>query len=177
MAIVRRSNRLVRSGSQRRATSWDISMQTSTTINIPAASKVLVVSTAGALTKNFTVVRTRGYLAVASDQIAAGELQVGGFGIGVVTSRARAAGVASIPGPMTDSTWDGWFVHDTFGQGLEVNSAVGFLADFFQRYVIDSKAMRKLDIDEDIVFVVENFHATTGFDVLFAVRYLIKEQS
>ncbi len=160
----------------RRLTEWGISMQTNALVNVPANSKVLVVSTAGGLLEPFTIIRTRGYLTVVSDQQASTEFQLGAFGLGVVTSRARAAGIASIPGAFTDAIWDGWFVHQSFGNKFTFSDATGIQAITGVQHEIDSKAMRRVDgADEDIVFVVENPHATQAFGVMFQVRILIKE--
>ncbi len=98
-------------------------MQTSAPVLVAAATKALVVSTAGALTTPFTIIRTRGFVAIASDQSTADENQIGAFGLGVVTELARAAGIASIPGAQTDAVWDGWFVHQSFGQRMEFMTA------------------------------------------------------
>jgi len=84
---------------------------------LPAASKVLletvVLSNPGI---NETVRRTRGGVFVSSDQGAAVELQTGAFGAIIVSDTAVAAGVASLPDPVTDASDDGWFVWVPFTQ-------------------------------------------------------------
>ncbi len=155
---------------------WGISMQTSARVAVPANSKVLLISTLGALSTPITVIRTRGFFSVNTDQVAASEDQIGAFGIAVVNARARAAGVASIPGPFTDAIWDGWFVYQSFGQQFTFLTAAGFDPLSAVRYEIDSKAMRKVEgSDEDIVMVIENAHATNGFEVMFNTRFLVKD--
>ena len=159
----------------RRQTEWGISMTTAAPVTIPANSAVMIANTAGGLTVPITIVRTRGFLSVFSDQAAATETQIGAFGMGIVSAQARAAGVASVPDPAGNATWDGWFVHEFFGQRLQFNSGVGLEPAYAQRYEIDSKAMRKIDASsEDIVFVVANLSATQGLAVLFGARFLLK---
>ena len=172
---VRSHSVVVRRGSTGRPTHWGISFQTSAPVNIAGGSKVLVVSTAGLLTNPFTIIRSRGFCSIQTDQVIASENQIGAFGIAKVTSLARAAGVASIPGPQTDATWDGWFVHGSFGERFDFVTGAAFDPMMAHTYPIDSKAMRKVDGgDDDIVFVVENF-GTNGFRANFAVRFLIKD--
>ncbi len=164
-------------GSVRRQTDWGISIKTSATVPIAAATKVLVISipaVALGLVGPGTIVRTRGYVSVGTDQLGGSEDQIGAFGFAFVNEQARAAGAASIPGPFTNQNFEGWFVHGAFGQSYFVQTAVGFNANIAQRYEVDSKAMRKYDEDLGLVFMVENGHATNGFNILANFRFLIK---
>ena len=79
---------------------------------VPAASKVLISTfvLADALV-DLTILRTVGRFSVGSDQSAGLEPQIGAWGLILVTDRAVAAGVASIPGPFTDAPDDGWFLN------------------------------------------------------------------
>jgi len=77
---------------------------------IPAGTKVLLGFFFLATAFEETIVRTRGTMSVITDQAAAGEDQIGALGMIRVTDRAIAAGIASIPGPMTDGDDDGWFL-------------------------------------------------------------------
>jgi len=104
--------------------------------------------------------RTRGLFSVASDQAAAGESQLGALGFIVVSDLAVAAGAASIPGPVTDASDDGWFVWVPFGQ--ESIRAAGGPQSF--QYEFDSKAMRRVEEGFAIAIMVENAHATEGLD-------------
>ncbi len=132
-------------------------------------------SSLGLLVEPFTIIRTRGFLGYGSDQSAATEFMIGAYGVGIVTETARAAGVASVPGPLSNPLWDGWFVYGTFGSEVKFGTNVGVEPQWYSRQEIDSKAMRKLDgDDEDVVLVVENDHATNAFDILFNLRFLAK---
>jgi len=110
------------------------------------------------------LVRTRGdlslFLSVAAD--VAGFH--GAFGIGVIGSPAFTAGVASVPTPITEEGWGGWLYHRYFScfaggaiatataaqQADQVNATSGAL-----HIEVDSKAMRKLDVNETIYAALE----------------------
>ena len=84
---------------------------------VAAASKVLIGSfTLAGVNAGVTVRRTRGEYSIISDQTGADEDQLGAWGMVVVNDIAVAAGVASLPGPVTDLDDDGWFVWEPFLQ-------------------------------------------------------------
>ena len=91
--------------------SWGI-FASSSFSNIAANSKVLLgtiaLSNPGI---DETILRIIGSISIASDATGAIETQIGSVGIIVVSDEAVAAGVASIPGPSTDGSNDGWFAH------------------------------------------------------------------
>ncbi len=120
----------------------------------------------------FTVVRNRGMVMVFSDQEANSELQEGAYGEIVVSDQAVAAGVASIPTPVTEDSSD-WHVYQRFMSAYAVVSAVGVFVRGF-RYDIDSKAMRKVDLGEDLIAVVESSSISAGLKVISYTRNLIK---
>ena len=91
-----------------------------------------------------TVRRTRGRFYVVSDQASVTEQQTGAMGFIVVNDLAIAAGAASIPGPVTDSSDDGWFVWEPFMQVSQFTLGGSNAAGFAQWYEFDSKAMRKV---------------------------------
>ena len=166
--VVRRSKRM---------TDWALVAFPATLIAVPANSKVLVASfTAASLATlaPFTIVRTRGYFSISSDQVAASEDQLGAFGLALINETARALGVTGIPGPSFDSTWDAWFFHQYFGEHLQVGSNVGLEPAFAKTFPIDSKAMRKVEGDQGLALMVENTHATHGFNISVGLRILIK---
>ncbi len=128
---------------QRTASDWGRLIDPHT--SVAAASKVLlasfVLSNPGI---GETVRRTHVMLSVVSDQNAALEQQNGAFGMMIVSDLALAAGAASIPGPVTDASDDGWFVWFGVSQanaGFIGGAVTGSLVD---SYVFDSKAMRKV---------------------------------
>ena len=127
---------------------------------VPAASKVLVgsfaLSTPGI---GETVRRTLGEVGISSDQTGAIEQQLGAFGCIVVTDTALAAGVASLPGPATESSDDGWFVW----QGLMRRGDASLTAPIIDVFKFDSKAMRRNEEGFSVALVAENTHATHGY--------------
>ena len=140
---------------------------------VAAGSKVLlttvVLSNPGI---DETILRTVGNISIQSDQLAAGEQQLGAFGLIVVTDLAIAAGVASIPDPVTDAADDGWFVYVPFAQSFAFASAVGFDSKCDRLYSFDSKAKRKFEEGQTIAVVVANAHSTHGLQISAGFRIL-----
>ncbi len=89
---------------------------------------------------------------------------LGAVGIALVNSDAFAAGVASVPGPQSDANWDAWMWHSYF----DTRVITATLADGVngpaasQRIEIDSKAMRKWDLSETLVMVIEGTEQGTA---------------
>ncbi len=103
----------------------------------------------------FTILRTRLDIRMESDQIAAVEKPIGSVGIILVTDQATAIGITAVPGPETDSDAD-WFVH----QGTSVNfiiigAGTGVNSDGGHHWGVDSKAMRKVTPNKDVLVVSE----------------------
>ena len=111
--------------------------------------------TAAALAfRPFTIVRTRGYLHIQSDQAGSSENQAIHYGEIVVTEEALAIGITAIPTPETEAASD-WHVFETLATSFVLSSAVGFQADAGVGKAFDSKAMRKVDFGETLVTVGE----------------------
>ncbi len=167
---IRRRSFSRRSGA-RRGTNWGRLVEDSVT-TVPAASKVLlasfVLSNPGIAE---TIVRTIGRFAWMSDQVAVVESQIGAFGMVVVSDIALAAGAASIPGPVTEATDDGWFVWESFfskSEGLTTGEP-GFTSKLQQ---FESRAARRVEEGFSIAIMVENAHATTGMQFWHAESVL-----
>ena len=121
----------------------------------------------------FTVVRTRGLLVARSDQEAASEYFSIAYGMIVVSDQAVTAGIASVPSPDLESSSD-WHVYDRLGADFLLGDATGFGLISVSRE-IDSKAMRKVDIGEDLIAVQEVSSASDGGVILSSfVRVLVK---
>ncbi len=153
---------------QRQPTNWarfiDITPRA-----VPALTKVLLTTvTLSNPGINETVRRTRGVLSVFSDQEAANEQQHGAFGLVVVSDLAIAAGAASIPGPATDASDDGWFVWMPFAQSTDQSTG----GRESQQWFFDSKAMRRVEEGFTVAFMVENTSGIHAFDVLLGVSLL-----
>ncbi len=157
----------------RRATDWSASIPQAIALSVPANSAVLDESFTP-IVGGETLIRTRGLISFSSDQTGATELQLGAYGICVVTQQALSVGITAIPHPATDAAWGGWVVHQYLFAQLAVLSAAGIEPQFNTSFVIDSKGMRKVDEDERLVSVWENSHATHGFSAFAALRILSK---
>ena len=117
-----------------------------------------------------TILRNVGTLTIESDQTSAAEQQLGAFGMIVVNDIALAAGAASIPGPVTDRSDDGWFVYVPIVQTLRVATAVGLMMSV--QYHFDSKAKRKVQEGFGIALMVENVNASHVFNIATVFRTL-----
>ncbi len=140
---------------------------------VPSGSKVLLSFFFLDTAFEETIVRTRGIMSVASDQTAAVEDQRGALGFIRVTDRARVAGAASIPGPITDGDDDGWMVWVPFAQ----KSVVNVTAPPSMQYMIDSKAQRIVREGQEIAVMVENGDGVTGLTVALQLRVLSRFRS
>jgi len=121
----------------------------------------------------FTIVRTHFEFFLKSDQLAATENYAGAVGLAVVSDQASAIGITAVPTPVTDMGSNLWFAY-----GLLFGS-LGFLngsgaQELGKSMSIDSKAMRKVEIGQDVVVVVEL--GISGSGVLFGIggRMLVK---
>ncbi len=161
----------------RRSTTWSLCSMPGGFSALAANTKAIAVlfpSTTLLDLIPFTIVRTRLLLSIGSDQQAASETIVGAFGAGIVNDVAGALGVTGLPGPTSDCGWAGWFAYQPFLQEFVFGSGVGLEPNFMTQYVIDSKAMRKVAAEEDIVWMIENDNATAGLRFAIAGRMLIK---
>ena len=140
---------------------------------VAASTKVLLGSfTLSNSNIDETILRNVGVLGVTSDQIATTEVQIGAFGMIVVNDLAVAAGAASIPGPITDRTDDGWFVYVPIVQKLQISSNVGNNFQAVTQYQFDSKAKRVVQEGFQIALMVENASSSTAFDIMAIFRTL-----
>jgi len=168
--VVTRSN-LVRA--PRRETVWlDIGFVTASLA--ASATKVLLSSLAapGLALRPFTVVRTRLRWRCISDQSAATETFIGNLGLAVVSDQASALGITALPTPATNLGSDLWFVIEQWiGRFQLIGTDV--MSSSTDRE-IDSKAMRKVDIGQDIVVVSEAGIGGSGVVISVVGRMLVK---
>ena len=100
-----------------------------------------------------TLVRIRGAVMVQLNPAAVNERAVVELGICVVGAPAFTAGSGSVPTPITESAYPFiWRGQGLISSGQETAVVNEFLLD---RVMVDSKAMRKLKIDEAIILVAE----------------------
>ncbi len=124
---------------------------------IVASSDTLIsqLNAAALALRPFTILRTHMELMVASDQLAVNERIIASYGQIVVTDSASAVGVTALPSPSPISgNPDGdWFLWQGICTQIDFLSSVGFDPRGGEKYSIDSKAMRKVGADDDIVTV------------------------
>ena len=172
MAFRSRRGRAPIGRGQRQPTTWARLVQATDYQVVAAGTKVLLVT---AVLSNpgisETIRRTRGLVSICSDQSVALEVQFGALGAMVVSDLAVAAGVASIPGPVTDANDDGWFVWQPVQQ-LQMGDVGGALsASRSVQYEFDSKAMRRVQEGFAMAFVFEN-NGAHGVNVALAASLL-----
>ena len=170
--MAHRRTRMARTSGPRRQTEWlSLEFQTSGS-NLAASSKVLVAQMDAVEQAKlpFTITRTVGLISVWSDQIAATESNPGAFGGTIVSDRATVVGITAIPDPVTEHNADFWFLYEPFqcvggpdGDQRQINFQMKF----------DSRAQRKVQEGDDIVFVLAN-GGSTGIIYLINLRMLIK---
>ncbi len=163
-----------RSVGQRRETLW-VSM--APVIDTADSAAVLISSANAALLalRPFTIIRTYFSVEFGSDQSAATETQVAAVGMAVVSEQASAIGVTAVPTPITDIGSDLWYVHQNLLAVFQIKSSVGFDPKNSTIYEIHSKAMRKVNGDQDVVLVYEDSAVGTGGSTITTIgRFLIK---
>ena len=121
----------------------------------------------------FTVVRTRGYMRLATDAEGANEAYDASLGYAVVSDQATAVGATAVPTPETDRGSDLWFVYETIAGIHELTSDIGKLVGGDGKDY-DSRAMRKVEEGEDIVVVIETSAISLGCTFYNSARMLIK---
>ncbi len=125
------------------------------TTTIVASSKQLISSlSAGALLlRPFTILRSRILIMYQSDQAATTQKTQGTYACMVVSETAAALGATAIPDPSDiDGDPDGdWHVVQDCITQFNFLSSVGFHPNEGVQYMIDSRAMRKVKADENVV--------------------------
>ena len=170
----RRSGRIFRGGKSVRESAWVAVAPTTTTITAAGTSVLFTGFSAATLgLRPFTVVRTRGTMAIRSDQAVATEVFQASLGFAVVSDQALAIGVTAVPSPETDRGSDLWFVYETLEGFFVLSSAIG-IYEAQIRKEWDSRAMRKVEDGQDMAIVLETSSISAGCTILKAGRMLIK---
>ena len=164
----------MRGGVRRRETSWFSAPSASFTLAAPnTAALVRSLNAAALALRPFTIVRYRGRYHIESDQSAASEFFDCSIGLAVVSDQATAIGVTAVPTPTTDLGSDLWFVYESLQDIFELGDATGFARMGISKDY-DSRAMRKVEDGQDVVFVAENTAASNGVTVRDQGRMLVK---
>ncbi len=162
-----------RSAPSRRSTIWvDVPTTETTLAGAPSVALINQLAASGLATRPFTIVRTRGTLLVLSDQSGASESYGASLGACVVSSQASAIGVSAVPTPVTDKGSDLFFMFEMLFDRFQFGDNTGEQSNSGRMIQYDSKAMRKVNEDEDIVFTIEN--EINGAIVIHSARMLLK---
>ncbi len=169
-----RRRTVMRGGVARRESSWFFFPVAQTALTATGGTLISTFNAAALALRPFTIVRSHFLVAIESDQIAASEIAVGGFGACVVIEQATAVGVTAVPTPITDSGSDEFFIHQFMTQSFTLLDATGFISNANREYHIDSKAMRKVSESQDIAITGEFSSVGSGFTILTMGRMLVK---
>jgi len=120
----------------------------------------------------FTIIRTRGVISVQSDQEVADEEGIFGMGYAVVSDDASAIGITAVPTPITDQASNLWFVYEEIPWSWRIVTSGAGKTVTHQAF--DSKGMRKVEVGQDIVNVVENNSSAFGCEFSVDSRLLVK---
>jgi len=131
--------------------------ETASGITSVTATQVMLIFTgiSEATLGSTTLLRSRGNVLCVATPDAAGDSDVLGLGLIVVHSNARVAGGVSLPGPINDDGAD-WLWHQYVPlHSGGITSTTGDNIGSNVRIEIDSKAMRRVPTDHDIVLMAE----------------------
>ena len=161
---------------QRRLTEWGSFEAMIRAVGIGSAGSAGAQATGVTANERLTLVRLRGHGFIHMDAGAALDAIIVGIGLTIVDEEAFAAGVGSLPTPLTDMESD-WVWHGVFALGPAVSATDdgGDLSRNVQ-FEIDSKAMRKIRTDQTLAFVTEGtvVAGTPTYDIFAVARQLYK---
>ncbi len=144
----------IRGRRQKTKTFWDLGpggddIATLDSVAIATTTTVILGAGVTPVGQPLTVIRLHGFLELVMTQgTSAADGMNWAFGVGVVTADAFAAGVASVPNPFDDIAWNGWMVHKMGGLHTPIAGVATNRPDSNQSIEIDSKSMRKLNLNE-----------------------------
>jgi len=157
--------------SHARKTTWIGFIPITSTLTALGGTLYFTLNAAALALRPFTIVRTRFELAMSSDQAAAQEDQTASFGLAVVSDQAASLGVTALPTPTTDAASSMWFVHKwLYGD----ESSLADNPKQMAKYTVDSKAMRKVEVGQDIAVLAEFVAVGAGLTMLVGGRILVK---
>jgi len=127
-------------------------------------------------TPNPTLIRIHGHIfAHVTARGAAGDAAVLGIGMLPQSSAAVAAGVNSMPLPITDVS-SPWLMHRQVVFDSNIAPPNGTDIGGNQHIMIDNKSMRKFDLNQALQIVVQNtvLAGTLSISIGYAFRFLFK---
>ena len=160
--------------SARRLTAWDEGPGDSATDTLTGSGNSVLGSGAQPVVEGLTLVRVRGHFGLTLNAATAvGDGYTGALGICLVTNSAFAAGITSLPTPLTELSWDGWLYHTFFD--IRAGLDVALQSNITRQIEVDSKAMRKVPVDMTIAAILEVVEqGTAQIEVTFNSRILVK---
>ncbi len=102
----------------------------------------------------FTIIRTRLNILITSDQSVASETISGAYAKIVVEEEAADAGINSLPTPIAEADAS-FFVYEPFHHDFLFFTAASANVPAGTKISVDSKAMRKVGLSQDMVGVLE----------------------
>ena len=164
-----------RGRSSRRETLWLRIAETQTTLAGASTAALFTGFTSTLLAaRPFTIIRTRGWFSMRSDQISSDETYGVGLGMAVVSDQAAAIGITAVPTPSTDGDSDLFFLYEEMYSRFEFFDATGVNPQNSIGRTFDSKASRKVEEGQDLAITVETGTISLGAVVIKAGRMLIK---
>ena len=167
---------------QRRRTAWengpggsDIASWGQTTISTSATT--ILGSGITPTVDPFTIIRIHGLIEC---QLITAAAVGDGFnfaaGIGIVSTTAFVVGSGSVPSPFDDIEWGGWMWHKMWSMRTAVAGlAVGDPSVNPMLIPVETKAMRKLGVEETVALILQTGENTTAVvNVSSATRMLLK---
>jgi len=164
-----------RLGAQRRESLWVGLTPTNTGLAAGGATLILTASSTLLALRPFTIIRTHITWHVASDQSTAKENYAAAIGGCVVSDQAEAIGITAVPTPVTDLSSDLFFLWDSAIGIFDFTTGTGY-REVGHLQKIDSKAMRRVNDDQTVIFTIEDEPTigTDGVSVKVIGRQLIK---
>ena len=172
----RKSGFIMRDGRMRRQTLWFTSASINTTLSAASTASIVISLNAAALAlRPFTIVRNRGYFSIRSDNFAVSTSETYEAAVGqiVVKDEAVAIGVTAVPTPIAQDASD-WHVYARLIGRTQISADGVAESNVIHQMEIDSKAMRKVDLGEDMIEVVETSPLSLGLVTVHYFRTLIK---
>ena len=171
----RRSSGFNRVSAPRRRKGWEGGPGGTALQGVGSSSSVILGLGAELLLDGTTLLRLRGQVNVNLGTGAVlGDGFQGAFGIGIVQASAFAIGVTAVPTPLTEQDWDGWIFWSTLSVHTGDVSEPARSPQSTQVIDVDTKAMRKLDLQDTLYGVIEVVEiGTATMDVFFDSRLLL----
>ena len=142
---------------------------------VSGATLVSSLNAAALALRPFTILRTRIVISLLSDQVAATEFLQAVYARIVVTDSAVTAGIASVPTPLSEPEAS-FYVYEPLFNNILVGATPGIQENTGAANVtvVDSKAMRKVGIDDDVAGILHQRSAGLGSDLAIEGRTLIQ---